>query len=79
MTAPDDDSVARSQERERETKEQLRTRVSQLEWQLADAREMHTRESRIGTSALVALSAAVIVTTPLALFTVKRWVDWWRE
>jgi hypothetical protein len=62
-----------------ETQEQLRTRVAELELQLAEARQSYSLEARIGTTALVALGGALVLTTPLALVTLKRWVDWWRN
>ncbi len=77
MTAPDNPTLPRSEGLESE--EQLRARVRELERELAKAQSMHTAEARIGSTALITLGVGLLVTTPLALATLKRCVDWWRR
>jgi hypothetical protein len=77
MTAPQEPTREHSQELE--TQEELRARISDLERQLAEARSSHAAEARIGSTALIALGVVVLLETPLALATLKRFVDWWRE
>jgi hypothetical protein len=79
MTPPHKSATQRTQDLE--TTEQLRTRVKELERQLADAQKAQAGQPH--TSGMVVVVAvmggALVVTTPLALATLKRWADWWRS
>ncbi|MGH3507202.1 MAG: hypothetical protein ACRDO2_08380 [Nocardioidaceae bacterium] len=81
MTPPRDTKASSGQDLE--TLEQLHARVAELEQQLK------ARPSAVGTQRSVAqggqpvaiaiLAGTVMITTPLAFMTVKRWWHWWTE
>ena len=82
MTPPRDTKASSSQELE--TLEQLRARIAELEQQLESRPSAATGTPRsvaqAGQPAVIAvLAGTVLVTTPLALMTVKRWWHWWAE